>query len=515
MRFDTSQHMRLNQQMKLAPRMIHSMEILQMPMMALQERIDQELESNIALELVEPGSESQQSADERQDDEREESLGERDLVVGENAKTETDDWRRLSELESSYGDAFDNEYSSHTYSPRRADGERDKKLDAMANLSARPESLTEQLLHQWSFAEVDLAVAEAGRRLIPYIDDDGLLSADLQTILEQTRNLPQSGSPDSEPITMELLESALREVQKRLDPPGIAGRDRRECLLLQIDRFEAEPGHAEDWSDVRLLIKDHYDDLLQNRLPKIVARTGWPMKRIQDAMALMRKLNLSPARALINDEVPPIIPDVVVEYDEESDAYVARLSDGTVPRLRISKQYEKMARDRAIPKETRQFVSDNVRNASWLIDAINQRKATLLRVVNVVLTRQREYFDHGAQFLKPLPMIEVADQLGIHVGTVSRAVADKWMQTPRGMVALRKFFSGGTETESGRDMSWDAVKAILKEIVDNEDKTKPLSDEALAAELKKRGIDIARRTVVKYRQQMDIPPARQRRVFTE
>jgi RNA polymerase sigma-54 factor len=159
-----------------------------------------------------------------------------------------------------------------------------------------------------------------------------------------------------------------------------------------------------------------------------------------------------------------------------------------------------------VDRETREFVSNNVRNATWLIESINQRKNTLLRVVNVVLNRQREYFDHGPQHLKPLPMIEVADQLGIHVATVSRAVADKWMQTPRGLVPLRKFFSGGTETESGENLSWEAIKHLMREIVENEDKTKPLSDEAIAAELRKRGIDIARRTVVKYRQQLDIPP---------
>ncbi|MHC4142925.1 MAG: RNA polymerase factor sigma-54 [Planctomycetota bacterium] len=164
-------------------------------------------------------------------------------------------------------------------------------------------------------------------------------------------------------------------------------------------------------------------------------------------------------------------------------------------------------------KETREFVGNSVRNAHWLIDSINQRKGTLLRVVGVVLARQRDFLDHGPQHMKPLPMIEVAEQLGIHVGTVSRAVADKWLQTPRGVVPLRKMFTGGTETVSGQNLSWAAVKAKLKEIVDNEDKSAPLSDSALVEELKKRGIDIARRTVVKYRQQLDVPPARRRKVY--
>ncbi len=237
------------------------------------------------------------------------------------------------------------------------------------------------------------------------------------------------------------------------------------------------------------------------------------MDRIHTALGLMRKLKISPGRDLVDVDVPPIIPDVIVDLDEETGEYVAALSDGLMPTLRISKRYQTMARDRTVDKDTRDFIGNNVRNAQWLIESINQRKNTLLRVVNVVLARQRDFLDHGPQHLKPLPMIEVADQLGIHVGTVSRAVSDKWLQTPRGLVSLRKCFSGGTETASGQNVSWEAIKAKLKEIVDAEDKSGPLSDAALADALKQSGIDIARRTVVKYRQQLDIPPARRRKVY--
>jgi len=516
MRFDTSQHMRLSQQMKLAPHMIQSMEILQMPMLALQERIDQELESNIALELVEPSPDSA-SVTESEEADGADRLEQRELVVGEHAPSGADDWERLSTLESTYGEAFENAYSSGTYSAQRLDGERDRKMDAMANVAAPTENLTEQLLHQWSFAEVEPQVLEAGRRLLAYVDEDGMLGADLETILDQNRNIPGVA------LTIDLLQQALREIQTRLDPPGVGARDRRECLLIQIDRLGGEDAAGTDdatsitttdgWADARRLIAEHYDDLLQNRLPRIAQKTGLPIDRIQAAMALMRRLSISPGRDLSPIDVQPISPDVIVEFDEEQDAYVAMLSDGVLPRLRISDRYEQMAKDRSVDKSTRDFISNNVRNAAWLIDAINQRRSTLLRVVNVVLARQRDFFDHGPQHLKALPMTEVADQLGIHVATVSRAVADKWLQTPRGMIPLRKFFSGGTETESGRDMSWDAIKATLREIVDQEDRSKPYSDDALALELKKRGIDIARRTVVKYRQQMDIPPARRRKVF--
>ena len=502
MRFDTSQHMRMSQQMKLAPRMIQSMEILQMPLLALQERVEQELESNVALEVVEPGEASDDSAAEG-DDER---AGEGELVVADSPSA-TDDWQRLSEFESACEDVFDNQYSSQRFSRARSSGERDKKMDALANAEARGKSLTEELLDQWSFAEVDPELVPVGKLLISYIDDDGLLGADLETILEQNRNVP------GRELTLECLEEALAAVQQDLDPAGIGARNRRECILIQIDRMGADPEHDPRLPVVRQLVEDHFEDLLQNRLPRITERTDMSIEQIREAMGLMRKFSISPGRDLVDIEVPPIIPDVIVELDDETGEYLATLCDGALPTVRVSEDYAKMAKDRSVEKATRDFIGNSVRNAHWLIDSINQRKNTMLRVVAVVLARQRDFLDHGPQHLKPLPMIEVADQLGIHVGTVSRAVADKWLQTPRGLVRLRRFFTGGTATDSGQVVSWEAVKAKLKEIVDNEEKSNPLSDSGLAAELKKAGIDIARRTVVKYRQQLDIPPARRRKVY--
>jgi len=172
-----------------------------------------------------------------------------------------------------------------------------------------------------------------------------------------------------------------------------------------------------------------------------------------------------------------------------------------------------MSSDTSLDAEARSFITRNVGNAKWLIESINQRSNAVLRVVEVVLDRQRGWFDEGARGLKMLPMTEVADLLGVHVATVSRAVSEKWMQTPRGIVPLRRFFSGGTETSGGESLSWEAVKALLRDIVEAENPVKPLGDEALAAALREQGVDIARRTVVKYRQQMGIPPARLRRTY--
>ncbi|MEI6273078.1 MAG: RNA polymerase sigma-54 factor, partial [Phycisphaerae bacterium] len=250
---------------------------------------------------------------------------------------------------------------------------------------------------------------------------------------------------------------------------------------------------------------------LENRLPKIAARSGMNVERIEAAKERLRRLTISPGRDLIDETERPIVPDVMVEFDAEQDRYVAAICDGSVPPLRVSPRYSLMVEQDATDTATKKFVQDGIRSASWLIDAITQRKNTLLKVVDIVLEKQREWFDEGSGHLRPLPMMDVADRIGVHVATVSRAVAGKWMQTPRGLVELRKFFTGGTENADGESVSWEAVRTVLQEIVDAEDKTRPLSDEAITTQLRERGITIARRTVVKYREQMGIQPARRRR----
>jgi len=172
-----------------------------------------------------------------------------------------------------------------------------------------------------------------------------------------------------------------------------------------------------------------------------------------------------------------------------------------------------MLKDRSCDKKTREFLTNNVRNARWLIESIEQRSSTIKRVIRAVVDAQQEFFEKGPEYLKPLPMIQVADQLGIHVATVSRAVSEKYVQTPRGIFPLRKFFSGGTTNAEGEDMSWDAVKEKLKVIIDNEDKRNPLNDDEIVAKLKEQGIDLARRTVAKYRKILNIPTARQRKEY--
>ncbi|MEM9065917.1 MAG: RNA polymerase factor sigma-54 [Planctomycetota bacterium] len=527
MRFDTHQTMKLGQQMKLAPRMIQSMEILQMPLAQLEERIDQELESNIALELQEPSNEdgADLSSDHQNDPQADHSDTDIPTEAGAN---DGEDFARLDDYAEANPEAAENEwerpnkpdageeYVPSTYSQSRMAGERDAKTDAMASAPARAASLHDQLLDQWRLCEIDGILRTLGEHLIGFVEDDGLVRTPLTEILDK---LPHDQATGINGDGLMLLERALTAIQLFLEPAGIGARDARECLLLQLDAMEEDEGWEDDAEKegvlnvARTLIEDHLDDLMQNRLPKVAEQTGFTLDEIKAGLGVLKRLSLAPGRRLITVNEPAITPDAIVEYNDDQDRYIAYLTETRASNLQVNREYALMSKDRALEKRDRDFIKTNLSNAQWLIDAVGQRRRTLLRVISVVVDAQREYFDFGPQALKPLPMTQVAEQLGIHVATVSRAVADKHLMTPRGVVPLRRFFTGGTQTEGGEEVSWDAVKAALQEVVDAEDKAKPLSDDKLAAALKARGIDIARRTVAKYRGQLGIQSARLRKQF--
>jgi RNA polymerase sigma-54 factor len=515
--------MRMGQHMKLAPRMIQSMEILQMPLTELEERIEQELENNPTLEIIEPGGQQAEGVGDVPDGlDAAHDLGGRDQSDAEA------DFERLDSFEESNPEAASNAFDERI-GPRDDDygrdvrardtGEPDAKLEAMAAAPARSLSISEQLKQQWGVVDVEAALLPLGEFIIDNLDEDGYLRTSLAELSERAPASIRAASP---PPTPEQWERALNAVQLFLEPAGVGARDARECLLLQLDAIE--DGELMDgWESIkdreqtvsaaRTIASTYLDDLMNNRLPKIADRSGLSLDEIKAGLVLLRRLSLSPARRLSPTEATPITPDAFIEYDEDSDRYIAYLNDTRLPNLQVNREYAKLTRDRSMAQRDREFIRTNIGNAQWLIEAVEQRKRTLLRVIEAVVDAQREYFDFGPQSLKPLPMTLVAEKLGIHVATVSRAVAEKYVMTPRGVVPLRGFFTGGTQNEQGEDVSWDAIKAALKEVVEQEDKAKPLSDDALAEALKARGVEIARRTVAKYREQLGIPTARLRKTF--
>ncbi|MSR18987.1 MAG: RNA polymerase sigma-54 factor [Phycisphaerales bacterium] len=466
MRINLSQQPRLSQQMKLSPQMIQAMEILQLQKGDLLERIEEELTNNVSLDRTEVEALS------REERERE----------------------RLD--------------SALPSRKPRNDGEHDSKMAAMANTPGRCESLEQQLLNQWAMAEADQETMAAGRAIIAWIGEDGLLAVDMERVAAE------SG------VALTQLAAAISAVQEHLEPTGLGARSIRECLLLQLAALTKRAGEDESASidsrleDARLIIADHLDDLEANRIPRIVQRSGLTSERITAAREVLRHLDPAPGRMLVRQSEPGVVPDVVVEFDADNDCYVAALAEGSSPALCVRRDYELLSEDKSTDARTRTMLRDGARKARWFIEAVSQRSSTLLRVAREVVKHQRAWLDEGAGALRPLPMTDVAADLGLNVSTVSRAVAGKWMQTPRGVVDLRRFFSGGTETEAGGGMAWDSVREMVREVIAAEDKSKPLSDERITQALQERGVTLARRTVVKYREQMGIFSARLRRVHT-
>jgi len=228
----------------------------------------------------------------------------------------------------------------------------------------------------------------------------------------------------------------------------------------------------------------------------------------------MSKLDTSPGLQVGRSRNHPVTADVIVESAEDSDGFTIRLADSQLPNLKVNKYYTKMVKDTNVAEKTKKFLQNNIRSAHWIIDAIEQRKNTLLKVTRAVVKFQRDFFEKGQLYLRPLPMSKVADDVGVHLATVSRAVSGKYVQCYWGILPLRKFFSGGTEDENGQAHSWEAIRAKLQQIIDAEDKTKPLSDDKIRKKLAETGINnLARRTVAKYRKLLNIPTARFRKKY--
>jgi len=479
--------------MKLAPKMIQAMKVLQLPVMALQEHIEQELSENPLLEMRDndpdlPDNETERESSDKAD------VEEKELVV-DDANNNAEDFERLDNLDRETPDYFDEQ---PRVSSNRMQEAADRRHDAIANIVDRPESLHDFLLHQLGELEAPPALQKLCERIISTLsaEDGGYFKTPLTDLL------PMQATEEDHA----LAEEALHVVQS-LDPPGVAARDLQECLLLQL------PPDMPLHDAVETLIAHHLEDLRDNRLPLIEKKTGMTIDEIQAAWTQLRKLNPKPASSFIDSHVPTVTADVSVEQDENG-VYQVKLEDDRIPNLRLNRFYVKRVKNGTATTEEKQYIRSKQHAAQWLIDSIEQRRSTLTKVSQAIVDHQVQFLEEGAEFIQPLKMQQIADKVGVHVTTVSRAVDNKWIQTPRGMFPLKRFFVGGTTTDDGEDVAWDTVRIKLQELVDNEDKSKPHSDDELVKRLKAQGFEVARRTITKYRQKMGIGSSRQRRVWT-
>ncbi len=484
MRLDTSQQMRAEMRLRMAPRMIQSMEILQLPVMALQERIEQELSENpVLVDLRESASSPETEGEEAATT----------TATEPEVEAEPNEFDSLIGLDENWSELYDE-------GPRRSRAslseEGDRKQDAMQNMASRPRSFHDDLTEQLGFFDCDPTVQKLAEYIIYNLDDNGYLKLSLHDVMRD------SGGE----ATQEEAEEALRLVQK-LDPPGVGARDLRECLLLQLTPETAS------YDVLRTLIGHHLDDIQHNRLPAIEKRTGFPIETIKEALEHLRRLNPKPGASHAADGgTQYVVPDLIVEPNEDG-SYNVRLIDEHTPHLSISRYYQKQLRNKETDPAAREFIQKRIQSARWLIESIEQRRNTLLKVARAIVDHQRVFLDKGPEFIEPLKMQQIADRVGVHVTTVSRAVDDKWVQTPRGIFPLKRFFGGGTMTADGEEIAWDTIKQKLLEIIAKEDKLNPLSDEEIVDEMGRHGLKVARRTVTKYRQALNIPSSRQRKQF--
>ncbi len=474
MRVGLSQTTRMEQRLVQSPQMIQAMQILQLSALELQEKIAQELVENPFLD-VDERPEGEESTDG-------ENTAESDAALDGILET-------LERLERDLGP---------TRRPRPSE-DGDPKLEAMQNTPATYHSLGDALLENLALSDLDERERELAEYLAYSLDPRGYLADPLEEV---------AASCEIEGASAEELAAVLSKLRQATHP-ALGARDLKECLLLQI---EAGSLGELDTPLVRALIENHLEDITANRLPRIARATGHSVDDVKHAIEAIRTLDPIPGREYGEAPAETIHPDVVVE--EVEGRFEVRLTREGIPELTITATYRRLLKEAARGDSVRKWIKQRLESARSFIEAVAQRQSTLLRIAQTIFARQQDFLRRGVKSLQPLRMLEVADATGVHISTVSRAVAGKYSQTPHGIFPLRFFFSGGTAKASGGMASQASIKQRIKELVEKEDPEAPLSDDRLADILRERdGITIARRTITKYRKALDIPASSQRRRF--
>jgi RNA polymerase sigma-54 factor len=493
------QNQSLKQEMKINPRLYQAMELLYMPLLDLQQHLKQELAENPFLDLAEADAEQEVELKEEVEPEREKK-----------EKAEAIDWEEI------LLDGFDAGGRRPQYE------EREFYQPTVVESSDLRDHLEEQL-RLLELTERDIRL---GEEIIGNVDDDGMLSCPLDEVvsgingwLDEMRELARERLNGDGPeeharalgeidevfraYALEEGEQMLSRIQQ-FDPPGVAARDLRECILLQMRHHDLNETLAHQ------IVLEHFDDLINHRWSDIAKSMGIGPRQVQDAADEISRLDPKPGLKYAPAQEQYIIPDLIV--DKIDGEYMVFVNDTSLPRLRLSRAYREVARDKNKFKgENKEFISSKLNSANWMIQAIEQRRQTMLKVMNFIVNRQRDFFEKGVQHLKPLTLREVAEHIDMHESTVSRVTNEKFVQTPRGVYSLKFFFSSGLSTTSGEDISARGVKAKIQGLVGGEEAKRPLTDQAIVNLLKSDGVKIARRTVAKYRDQLGILPARMRK----
>jgi RNA polymerase sigma-54 factor len=470
-------HTKLVQKLILTPSLQQAIKLLPMSTLELADLLNQEMVENPLLEEVE--TEELQPAEQQQADKPE---------ADKPAAEKSDAWDD-ADYEYFFGDYLDDGYRSRTPSEV-------KELPPIENTLSTAGSLSDHLIWQLAMQTEDGQLKEIGRAIIGNLDDDGYLVASVEEIAAMGDWLVGD------------VERALQHVQS-FDPIGVAARDLQECLWLQLRHLGLEGTPSEK------IITEHLRLLQNHQVPEIARKLGMNIEDLKEHIEIIRGLDPKPGNRYNPTQSQYVIPDVYIVKVE--DQYVAALNEEGLPQLRISPVYrrllDKSGAGTESNDETRAYVKDKFRSALWLIKSVDQRQKTIHKVATSIINFQREFLDHGIEYLRPLVLRDVANDIGMHESTVSRVVNNKYMHTPQGVFEMKYFFHSGISSSYGESVSSVTIKQRIRKIIENEDPRKPLSDSKIVSILQKEGLMLARRTIAKYREELKIPTSNQRKVL--
>ena len=487
------QSVRLGQELKINPRLYQAMDMLYMPLLDLQQHLKQELLVNPFLDLVEEEEDEAEVGEET----AAEADATNDAEIGETpAPTVTEDESRWEEI---LLNGFDvggvreeredrEHYEPTTVATRGLDDHLRDQL-RLLDLSERDELLAEEFIGN--------------------INEEGYLSASLDQILSGVNEMVMqaaAAADDERELPLFRMDEAevMLHIVQGLEPAGIAARTLHECLTLQLK----DSGLVGTLSE--RIVREHFQELIAHRWMDIARKLGVTPTEVQAAADEVAKLNPKPGRAYSEGSDNYVVPDLIVEKIDGE--YLIFINDAHLPRLKLSRAYQEIARDKKkFDGENKEFITSRLSAAQWLIQAIEQRRQTMLKVMHFIVDRQHDFFEKGVQGLRPLTLREVAEAIGMHESTVSRVTNEKFAQTPRGVLPLKFFFSSGIKSSDGEDVSARGIRATIEKLVADEDPKNPLTDQALVDLLERDGVQIARRTVAKYRDQLGVLPARMRK----
>lgn len=482
MRLGLSQSLRTEQRLIQSPQMIQAMQVLQLPLIELKDQVDQELQENVFLE--------------RKDDAERSDPNRGDDAPVDNRDQPSDAYE--DRLQREFSAEIDQLEARAEPSWRQRTGgvggdEEDKKFEALQNTPGRSTSLAEHLMMQVRTQESDEGLIRVVEHIVYSLDEDGRL-VDTAEGISQQLDAP-----------LPLCEEAI-DVVRSLEPAGVGARDLRDCLLMQLDNMQFVRPLT------RRIVENHLDDLAMNKLPKIAKETGASIDDIKESWEFLRfSCKPHPGSEFDADATTSVMPDVVIE--EIDGRFEVKSQRGSLPELAISPVYRNLLQEARNDPKVYEYLRKKIEAAKWFIEAVHQRQNTIERVATEVVRRQEGFLRHGVQHLKPMKMQDIADAVGVHISTISRATSGKFIQTPQGIFDMKRFFSSGTMSDEGKMVSQQAVKDTLRQIVDAEDKDSPMSDDQLVEALAERGIHIARRTVTKYRKALGIESSSRRKQF--